>query len=66
MLPSNATLVSSSQEDLEHISISCSYSIASAFVAIVQVIYASITVYRARGDQIDRFGYAAFGFTVLP
>ena len=65
-LPSNATLVSSSREDLEHVTISCSHSIAKAIVAIVQVIYASITVYRARGDQIDRFGYAAFGFTVLP
>lgn len=66
MLPSNATLVSSSHQDPKNISISCSHSIPKIVVAIVQATYASITVYRSRGDQTDRFGYAAFGFTVLP
>lgn len=65
-LPSNATIASSSHQDLNNVTISCSHSIPKVVVAIVQATYAIITVYRAQGDQIDRFGYAAFGFTVLP
>jgi hypothetical protein len=33
---------------------------------MVQVVYASVTLYRTRGDQLDRYGYAAFGLTVIP
>ena len=66
MLPSNTTIVSSSHKDLKNVSISCSHSVPKVVDAIAQAIYASITVYRARGDQIDRFGYAAFSFTVIP
>jgi hypothetical protein len=35
-------------------------------VALVQVLYASYTLYKSRGDQLNRFGYAAFGLTVIP
>lgn len=28
--------------------------------------WATITIYQARGDQIQRYGYAAFGLTVVP
>lgn len=35
-------------------------------VAIAQLIFSSITIYRARGDQIDHYGYAAFGLSVFP
>ena len=35
-------------------------------LALFQSTYASFTVYQARGDQIDRYGYAAFGLAVLP
>ena len=37
-----------------------------AFVGIAQVIFASITIYRARGDQIEKYGYAAYGLSVYP
>ncbi|KAA8648829.1 hypothetical protein EYZ11_010893 [Aspergillus tanneri] len=49
-----------------YFSLSSSYSLASAIIAIIQIIYASITLYRTRGEQVGRYGYAAFGFTVLP
>lgn len=35
-------------------------------IALGQALYAISTVYNARGDQVERFGYAAFGFTVIP
>lgn len=34
--------------------------------AVVRAISAGITLYRTRGDQIDRYGFASFGFTVVP
>ena len=46
--------------------LSAGYSFSKALVAIFQTIYASATLYRARGDQISRYGYAAFGLTVAP
>ena len=39
---------------------------AKGLIAIFQTIYASFTLYHARGDQIQRYGYAAFGLTVVP
>jgi hypothetical protein len=37
-----------------------------AISAIVQLVFACITLYRSRGDQLNRYGYAAFGLTVVP
>jgi len=34
--------------------------------SIVQLILSSITIYRTRGPQLDRYGYAAFGLSVFP
>ena len=39
---------------------------AKGLIAIFQTLYASFTLYRARGDQIHYYGYAAFGLTVVP
>lgn len=33
---------------------------------MMQTLYGSFTLFRARGDQIERFGFAAFGLTVVP
>lgn len=33
--------------------------------SIAQLLFACATLYRARGTQLDRYGYAAFGLTVL-
>jgi len=35
-------------------------------VAIAQVLYASYTLYETRGDQLNQYGYAAFGLTAIP
>ena len=46
--------------------ISCSYSFVKALVALAQTTYAVSTLYSSAGDQVDRYGYAAFGLTVAP
>ena len=46
--------------------ISWSYSFVKGLVAILQALYACVTLYETRGDQIERYGYAAFGLTVAP
>ena len=43
-----------------------SYSIPKAVIAIFQTVYAAITLYQSRGDQIGIFGWAAYGLTVTP
>lgn len=47
-------------------SLSCSYSSVKFLISLAQSIYATTTLYRSRGDQIERYGYAAFGLTVAP
>jgi len=46
--------------------ISSSYNILGGLIALAQAIYTSVTLYQTRGDQIDQFGFAAFGLTVAP
>lgn len=46
--------------------IASNYNLVKTLVAFVQTLYAASTLYRARGNQIDTFGYAAFGLTVTP
>ena len=37
-----------------------------SLIAVGQTLYGVSTLYRAKGDQISRYGYAAFGLTVTP
>lgn len=53
-------------ESTEQSSLPCGYSAIKVLVALGQSIFASSTIYSARGDQIARYGYAAFGLTVAP
>jgi len=46
--------------------VSATHNFMKALVALVQSCYAIATLYRSRGDQIEQFGYAAFGLTVAP
>lgn len=46
--------------------ISSSYNILKILVSIGQLVYAAITLYETRGNQISVYGYAAFGLTVAP
>lgn len=48
------------------IEVSSSYNFLQAAIAIVQTCYASVTLYRTRGDQIKTYGYSSFGLTVTP
>ncbi|KAM7217459.1 hypothetical protein V8F06_007090 [Rhypophila decipiens] len=44
--------------------ISCSYNLVKIAASAAQLLFACATLYRIRGDQIERFGYAAFSLTV--
>ena len=46
--------------------VTSSYNFSKGLVAIFQTVYASFTLYRTRGDQLQRYGYASFGLTVAP
>ena len=46
--------------------LSSGYSLPKVLIAMFQTLYASATLYRVRGDQVSRYGYAAFGLTVAP
>ena len=48
------------------IKLSSNFNIPKALIAIFQFIYASVTLYKTKGDQIERYGFAAFGLTVIP
>lgn len=75
-VPSDAELVSCAQDNRSDINpskhygtmttISSSYSLPKAVIAIFQTIYAAFTQYQSLGNQIQVFGYAAFGLTVTP
>lgn len=43
-----------------------SWSFAKALVSLLQLLYAISSLYRTRGNQIEIYGYAAFGLTVAP
>lgn len=47
-------------------SIPSSYNARKSLVAVLQAVSAIVTLYQSKGHQIDRFGYAAFGLTVVP
>lgn len=44
--------------------LSASYNIPKLIISLIQAIWATITLYQTRGDQITEYGYAAFGLTV--
>jgi len=46
--------------------LSSTNNLAKGLIAISQTLYASATLYRAKGDQIKQYGFAAFGLTVSP
>ena len=46
--------------------IATSTSVATALIGVYQIIYGAITLYLARGNQMELYGYASFGLTVVP
>jgi hypothetical protein len=65
MLPS-CTPVRNLLDDLAIDRINSQFDIMRSLVALVQAILAIQTLYQTRGDQLNRYGYAAFGLTVAP
>ncbi|EED14731.1 pogo transposable element, putative [Talaromyces stipitatus ATCC 10500] len=74
-VPANAIIesISPSNDSSDHkpypksdFKLSSVYSFSSALISIIQIIYALTGLYRSRGDQVTKYGYAAFSFTVLP
>ncbi|KIM89881.1 hypothetical protein PILCRDRAFT_2159 [Piloderma croceum F 1598] len=53
-------------DNRSEIRISRSRSFLKMATSIVQLILSSVTIYRTRGSQLDRYGYAAFGLSVFP
>lgn len=68
MEPVSSTSADSTSPEKRNLvyNLSSIYSFSTALVAIGQIIYASVTLYRLHGDLVTKYGYAAFGFTVLP
>ena len=56
----------SNRDICPEVELSSNYNLAKGLIAIFQTLYASATLYQTRGDQIQRYGYAAFGLTVAP
>lgn len=50
----------------ENIKVERSRNIVKGLASVVQLVFSSITLYRARGSQLQRYGYAAFGLSVFP
>ncbi|KAK1988829.1 hypothetical protein LZ30DRAFT_744785 [Colletotrichum cereale] len=52
--------------DRSNIQLGSTYNIPKALFALGQAVWGVTTVYRTQGDQLERYGYAAFGVTVAP
>ncbi|KAF8246575.1 hypothetical protein K440DRAFT_631102 [Wilcoxina mikolae CBS 423.85] len=67
-LPPGTELMSlaASHATKSDIVLSNSYSVVKAFTGLVQIISSLYTIYSSYGDETARYGFAAFGFTVLP
>ena len=65
-VPSNAVFERQAGGEGAEVKITTTYNGIKAAAAVGQAIFASITLYEARGDQRKRYGYAAYGLTVLP
>jgi hypothetical protein len=66
ILPPNAIVSANVDGESRDYHISASYNFAQITISLLQLAASSITLYKARGDQLNRYGYAAFGLTVLP
>ncbi|PNP57724.1 hypothetical protein FNYG_15206 [Fusarium nygamai] len=48
------------------VQIALNYNATKILISLGQTLYSVFTLYRTRGDQVARYGYAAFGLTVAP
>ncbi|KAI9868466.1 MAG: hypothetical protein M1813_005910 [Trichoglossum hirsutum] len=61
IVPRTATF---SEDFAKETTLSSDYNAVKILVAVGQLFFAIMTIYRSKGDQIHRYGYAAFGLTV--
>ena len=66
VLPSNAVVVPNADLDPNEIEVTSSSNLSKTLVALIQLISGATTLFRTRGDETTRYGYAAFGLTVIP
>lgn len=64
ILPVKAAVIPLHQD--VKIDLASSYNFAKAGAAIAQVLFAGLTLYKARGNQYIYEGYAAYSITVIP
>ena len=50
----------------EGIQVKQSKNIVKGIASVAQLIFSSITLYRTRGSQLQRYGFTAFGLSVFP
>jgi hypothetical protein len=62
--PQAAVSAPPTSTDIPCYSLASSCNIPKLMISFIQAIWAAVTLYRSRGDQIEQFGYAAFGLTV--
>lgn len=68
-MPPSAPLALSALDGPNHVpelNLTSSSNVPKLLISLVQALWGGVTLYRARGDQIERYGYAAFGLTVAP
>jgi hypothetical protein len=59
-----ALRISKSKDEEKSGVISSSYALPKVLIALFQLVYGALSLADSRGDQINQFGYAAFGLTV--
>ena len=53
-------------QDVKPTRIASTHDIPRILFSLIQTVSGGYSLYKARGSQIDRYGFAAFGLTVLP
>ena len=66
ILPANAEFETLPPYSDAKVKLCSNYNVLKIIVALAQALYSITTLYNTRGDQIERFGYAAFGLTATP
>lgn len=59
-------IVTANCSTAHRVHLSTSNTLLKNATAVAQLLFACFTLYRTRGDQVENYGYAAFGFTVIP
>ncbi|KAL8784955.1 MAG: hypothetical protein Q9195_008821 [Heterodermia aff. obscurata] len=53
-------------QDVKPTRIASTHDVPRILFSLIQTVSGGYSLYKARGSQIDRYGFAAFGLTVLP